>query len=225
VELIRMASAVVEVSVLRTAYQEQSAVGTPLTVATLKVKKAYKGELPAGAETTVEFFGGPQEAHWVVSPGQPQLDPGDSAILLLTRPREGSANWRVLGGDVGLITLSRNEAGECVAGRASGQFDYYVRDGASTTGCRRVTSSVLGTGQLEELLTTIVRTGRPVLENCLSASPVQVWPAPAATLSHQSAPAVKSHSTPLLSKLLFVFVLTTLAWFISCRIPGSFSRH
>jgi len=224
-ELIRMASAVAEVRVLNAVFQEQNAAGISFTVVTLKVNRVYKGELSAGAETTAQFFGGPDGTHQAVSAGQPQLSPGDRAILILTRSPDESANWRVLGGDVGQITLQGDGAGECVARRASGQFNYYVRDGASTTGYRRITCSVLGGGQMEELLSTIVRTGRPVLEQCESATPAPLWPAPAATTAPRRTAAANSHSTSLLTKLVFVFVLTTVAWLISCRASSSCTRH
>jgi hypothetical protein len=216
-ELFRMAGAVVEVTVVRTTVGRSSRAGLPLTVVTLTVQKAYKGDFAAGAEVTAESFGGSDGGRTVVASGGAQLNVGDRAVLFLTKPASAT-NWRVLGGSVGQIVLTQNNQGEWIARRGSGQFEYYVRDGASVTGYRRVTCGAVTAAQSDELLQTIVRTGRPVLER-EEAKAAPVLPAPAAMSAHRVAPANVSEDTSLMMRLVLFVGLTTLLWVALRRRP------
>ncbi|MGD0094690.1 MAG: hypothetical protein ABSE73_32670, partial [Planctomycetota bacterium] len=217
-ELAGMASAVAEVAVLRKAGQVRSAAGLLLSAVTVRVNKVYKGALLPGAEVTVEWVGGGDGERNIISFGQPQLNPGDITILLLTRFPADNPNWRVLGGDVGQISVFINALGQCVAKRAAGRFGYRVRGRTSTSGAHLVTNEVLRVEQMDELLRSIVRTGQAVLEH--ETSPAAVLPSPAAaaaapTLAPPGAAIAQPTGPALLPRILVAFVFIALLWLVS----------
>lgn len=222
-ELLRMADAAAEVSVVHTTVKTPGRAGVPLTVVTLKVQRVYKGDLPAGTEIAAEYPGGFDGAHTVVSPGQPQLHTGDRGVLLLARPAGQASTWRVLGGDVGQIVLTRNDAGQDVARRPAGQFEYYVQDRSSLTGYRRVACAALSAELMEELVQTILRTGRPVLEREERAA-VPAQPVPAATQAPRMALPAEPDGAAWPMRLIVVLVVTTVAWLASRRAVAVMSR-
>ena len=162
-ELLKHAKAVAEVVVLEQSVQPDSKVSLPLTLVTLEVKKVYKGELKPSTRITAEYFGGFDGKLNVVVPAQPALAPGQHAILLLTRNDQQSANWRVVGGDVGQVSLS-SANGQTTARRNAGRFEYFVRNKQSITGYSPVSAETLTQERLGELLEATIATGRPVLE-------------------------------------------------------------
>lgn len=223
VELVALASDVADVTVLRATPQERNAAGLPLTVVTLQVNKVYKGGLLPGAETTAEFVGGCAGARNLICTGQPQLDPGDRAVLLLTRWPAGNPNWRVLAGDVGQIRVFLNEVGQCMAKRGEGRFNYQVRALNSGDGSHSVSCDVLSVERMDELLRMIVRTGQPVFEDeetvaafqpssSSSPSPAAAMLAPPDTATQDAA------GCALLFKLLAALALTTGLWLVSRRV-------
>jgi len=205
-DMVKMAGAVAEVTVTAQRVQADNANSVPFTVVTLKIEKVFKGQLDAGNEIQAEYMGGAAFGRMVVSPGQANLKMGDRAVLLLTKA-PNAANFRILGGDAGQITLSQDGEGRQLARRGSGRFSFYVADEAALTGYRQVNSSAIYSNQLNALLTTLTKIGRPVLENEYAAE-AKTLPAPAA----MTAAAPASDDSSLFGRLLSVLFATTLVW-------------
>lgn len=210
-ELVKAAGAVAEVTVTAHRVQAEKPDSLPFTVVTLSVEKVYKGALAAGSEIQAEYIGGAAHGRTVVSPGQANLKIGDRAVVLLTQV-PNAANWRVLAGDAGQIVLAQDGEGRALARRASGRFEFYVADDASLTGYRPVKSATIYADQMSAVLSAIVNTGRPVLENHSVAAAREI-PAPAAMMSLAPAPAASESS--VVARLVVVLLATTLIWALS----------
>ena len=204
-ELLKMSDAVVQVTVTAQRVQAGNPQNVPFTVAALSVEKVYKGPLAAGATIQAEYIGGAAYGGMVVSPGQPHLNTGERAVLLLAQV-PGAKNWRVLGGDAGQIVLARDGSGTDIARRGSGRFEFYISDEGSLTGYRSVKGAAIHADQLGALLQAALDTGRPVLEKEQAA---RALPLPAAN-------AIVSTSEPsgdsTASRIFFVLLATTLVW-------------
>jgi hypothetical protein len=204
-ELLKRADAVVQVSVKTQHVQTNNAQGVPFTVVTLCIEKSYKGTLSADTEIQAEYFGGALEGETVVCPGQPKMDVGERAVLLLARV-PGAQNWRILGGDAGQIVLVRDGSGQELARRGCGQFDFYLADESSLTGYRPVKGTAIFARQLGALLQAVLDTGRPVLEKQQAASAIPLPVAAAIATSQESS--VESTA----GRILLVILATTLVW-------------
>ena len=210
-EMLRMATAVAEVEVLSRSVQSGATAGIPLTVASMRVVKVYKGDLKPGELITVECFGGSDGTQQVFVSGQPDFAPGGRSILLLWKPAASAANFRVLGGDSGQIVLA-SDGGRTIARRASGEFDYCVRDQNSALVTHR--SSLLSADAAGELLRALLETGTPVLETGLELPPSVIAHASQHNHNHATVACQAAEPTgiPLPLRLLIAVALTTAAW-------------
>lgn len=212
-ELIKYSQAVAEVSVTGQSVQDDNAQNIPFTVVTLKVEKVYKGELNTGAEIRAEYMGGAANGKMVVCPGQAHFKIGDRAVVLLTKVAN-AANWRVLAGDAGQIILAQDGEGRMLARRATGRFEFYAADAASLTGYRQIKSVSIYASQMDALLNTLVKIGRPVLENEPAAEAIST-PAPVAMAALTPA---STNDASLLVRIFVVLAMTTLVWAASRRL-------
>lgn len=208
VELMRLSSAVVAVEVATVQPQPSSGDAIPVTYATLKVLKSYKGELTAESLITVTYIGGVQGDQRVIAPGQPVLAPGDRALVLLTKHKD---NWRFVGGDAGHVIMLQDQQGNHIARRAAGVFEYFLSDAESLSGYSQTKAPAITAQRLEQLLSAIASTGRPVIEEPVkhAGRPAMVAQAPAIM---GSLPADSGSS--LASRILAMFAITTAGWLL-----------
>jgi hypothetical protein len=221
-DLLRMADAVAEVSVVATRVEAPES-ALPRTVATLKVLKVHKGSLANGAEVSAEYVGGTIGDRQVISSGQPRLAAGDRAVLLLTK-RPNAAHWRVLGGDVGQIVLTTDGQGRTAASRAEGLFEYFVPDARESKGYRHARSETLPVDAMEELVGAVLREGTPVVAREEIAGTAPVTDAAGHGCTHVPAvvlaprPAEPSSDSPFVVRLLSTMGLITAFWVVSRRV-------
>jgi len=206
-DLVRLAETVVEVDVVKQTESDKSE-PIPYSMTTLKIKKSYKGALVAGQLIEVKCFGGRRGAFEVFASGQARFESNMRAVVALSRDSEAPHVFRVLGGDIGQIVLAPDDSGRIMARRSSGKFSYYAADKESLTGYKQIETAAVPAETMDALLNTLVDTGRPVLENG-SALPV----VPASKTALASTPNTPERHTSLLSRLLIVLALTTLALF------------
>jgi len=166
-ELVKLADAVVEVNIDDVRSQEST---PPRSVASLTIHRVFKGKVNPGP-LDIAFIGGFDGPYRVIAPGQPHFIAGQSAVLLLSRSNDG-ASWHVLGGDAGQINVAEDGAGQRLARRASGRFEFYVADANSFSGSRAVKSASLRFQHMELLLNTVLKTGRPMIESAAASSPL-----------------------------------------------------
>jgi hypothetical protein len=200
-ELTTLADAIVEVEVVALHNGYDQALSLPFTIATLKVLKSYKGTFKAGDEVRCEYFGGEFGAETTIVPGQAKLNAGEHAVLLLAANKKRPENFRVLGGDLGVIRIE-----ESTARRANGRFDFYVADASSLTGYVAVNSVAISTTQLGDLLLATLNTGRQVIEKPTAATAPAEQIAPVAdapdTLAVTQTPAPRMWPLALLAAAL-----------------------
>lgn len=204
VDLLKMADAVVEVKVL----DLKAAIGSRgfmATTARVSVLRSLKGAFAAGAEVMVEYAGGSDSTTRTYVPSQPVLVLGQKAVLLLSK--RGDA-WHVVGGDAGEVVFRTDENGAELAQRQFGSFKYYSRDEQSLTGYSAVEQSYMSIERFNDLVGTVIKTGKPVLGDVVASAP-QIERTNAVPAIVQ-APA--SHENSLLLPLLVAIGAITGLW-------------
>ncbi|HYG76878.1 MAG TPA: hypothetical protein VEK08_17875 [Planctomycetota bacterium] len=215
-DLIRMAEAVVEIEVLAQDQHSDARSGLPLTLTTARVRSSYKGTLSQGEQIVIETFGGKTGEQIVFAPGQARFEVNMIAVTALIAHPVEKGRYRVLGGDVGQIVIVPDANGKRIARRMWNQFSYYAADRESLTGYRAIRSQAIAAATMDELVKTIIATGKPVLEK-----PAQVPAASAALPQAVSAPqvlAVEPTGASLAYRVFIILGLTTLAWITIRRL-------
>ena len=168
-DLIQMAEAAVEGQITDQSAGPESG-SIPTTLYTLRVAKTLKGSPEEGSNITLESLGGSNsqgKEGKVVCFGEAKFKPGDQVVVLI---RKRGLNWRVLGGDVGVIILD-GPGNAAQASRANGTFEFYVADKSSLTGYHNVNTRIMSHDLLSRLIRTVVTTKRPVLEELPEPAP------------------------------------------------------
>jgi hypothetical protein len=215
-ELLGLADVVVEIQVLQISSQFDKDIGLPYSVATLKVEKSYKGGAASGVQIRCEYFGDPlSSGQKTIVPGQPVLKTGDRAVLLLAANKKRPENWRVLGGELGLIALETSKQGAATARRASGHFEFFVADDSSLTGYSPVNSAVIQAAQLKDVLQATLSAGRPVLEKNSVAAPEQPRVEPSSAQAVNVAPAATI--TIYWPRAAFALIALSILWVLFRR--------
>jgi hypothetical protein len=209
-DLMQLAAAVVEVKIVKLEPLPDNGFGVPMTLATLAVKKVYKGAIQ---EETIsaEFIGGSHDNQHVIAAGQPQFSVGDRAVLLLTKAAKHAVHWRIVGGDAGHVILV-DQLGQAITRRATGTFDFFVPDAQSLTGYREVKAPAVTLDRFNELMQALILTGRPVLE----AATAQAFTPPKANtpVSIAAVPIELSRETSLAERAAMILIVTTAGWLL-----------
>lgn len=222
-ELLQFSQAVVEVVVLDKRTEPTSALDLPVTLATVQIRKVFKGEFPENTNLTVEYFGGFDGKNQVVVPAQPELNVGDRAVLLLIQVRKPDGNWRILSGDTGQINLKADEDGRLTARRAHGSFTFFVGNKSAGESCKSAASTALSAEDLDRLLHAVLNTGCPVLEG---GAPVDATPPASAPCCNPLAPQhpqptaapARNESSAIPARLLIAFAIITALYLILRRV-------
>jgi hypothetical protein len=208
-ELSRIAQAVIEVEVIGIESAPDSKAAMPLTRASVKIRRIYKGNVDA-EDLSVAYPGGNDGAHQTICPGQPALVAGHRYVLFVAR-FSPAAGWCVVGGEAGAVELIGGSDGTIARRQGSLRFEYFAPDSKSLTGTQRIERAVLSDVEFSALLETIVETGRPVVTTPVSAMAPVSASAPVATLSETPGTAA------VLIKALATILVVTIVWLVGTR--------